>query len=233
MIVMALLIVHQAVLIFSDLLNGTILSKQLFWACNNIFMIGILLINRFEKLRIILKSLIASFFLLTALQFVTRISAQDGLFYNQMHVVQYFLGDDNAIVQYFLLLIVTSLVFINIWGPRESLIACFSPILASILIIVSWSGTGVACCALFWGILLILKLRIRINFKYVLYGLMAFFVLVVMLHVYNVPWVEYIVEDVLGKNMEFTGRIYLWQNSFNVWSSHKIFGIGTGGGGTA
>jgi O-antigen ligase len=57
------------------------------------------------------------------------------------------------------------------------------------------------------------------------------FVFIVVAQSYGNEIFQYIVVQLLGKNLEFSGRIYIWAEAIKVWLKNPIVGIGVGGGG--
>lgn len=230
-VIVATYIAFHMVLLFSDLINGTFGMKHIQWGCINLGILFHIFSLSNERIKDFLYGIGIPFGVLSFLQLCSLFMKPDGLYKNVNNVKQYFWADNNSVMQYVLIL-VTIAILLYIYGNRR--ISSFSIMFLCIsltLSVVSKSGTGLACTVMLILMYLFQVYIKQIRLLYVLVGLVFVFFIIVVIQSYNSSWLQYIVVGLLGKNLEFTGRIYIWSESIRVWLTSPVYGIGIGRGG--
>lgn len=147
-------------------------------------------------------------------------------YYNNLTRV-HFLGFDNDNVPVLLLAVYFNIF--NIMLNKKGKLAYLSIITAIISSILVWSANGIIGISMVMLYLLIIRkiwkkgskvLNLKIYYSIAL----LFFVLVVLLRVQD--HLSFLIQDILNRDLTFTGRTYIWDYAIESISNNKIFGIG-------
>lgn len=147
-------------------------------------------------------------------------------YYNNLTRV-HFLGFDNDNVPVLLLAVYFNIF--NIMLNKKGKLAYLSIITAIISSILVWSANGIIGILMVMLYLLIIRkiwkkgskvLNLKIYYSIAL----LFFVLVVLLRVQD--HLSFLIQDILNRDLTFTGRTYIWDYAIESISNNKIFGIG-------
>lgn len=147
-------------------------------------------------------------------------------YYNNLTRV-HFLGFDNDNVPVLLLAVYFNIF--NIMLNKKEKLAYLSIITATISSILVWSANGIIGISMVMLYLLIIRkiwkkgskvLNLKIYYSIAL----LFFVLVVLLRVQD--HLSFLIQDILNRDLTFTGRTYIWDYAIESISNNKIFGIG-------
>ena len=148
------------------------------------------------------------------------------IYYNNLTRV-HFLGFDNDNVPVLLLAVYFNIF--NIMLNKKGKLAYLSIITAIISSILVWSANGIIGISMVMLYLLIIRkiwkkgskvLNLKIYYSIAL----LFFVLVVLLRVQD--HLSFLIQDILNRDLTFTGRTYIWDYAIESISNNKIFGIG-------
>lgn len=147
-------------------------------------------------------------------------------YYNNLTRV-HFLGFDNDNVPVLLLAVYFNIF--NIMLNKKGKLVYLSIIIAIISSILVWSANGIIGISMVMLYLLIIRkiwkkgskvLNLKIYYSIAL----LFFVLVVLLRVQD--HLSFLIQDILNRDLTFTGRTYIWDYAIESISNNKIFGIG-------
>lgn len=147
-------------------------------------------------------------------------------YYNNLTRV-HFLGFDNDNVPVLLLAVYFNIF--NIMLNKKGKLVYLSIITAIISSILVWSANGIIGISMVMLYLLIIRkiwkkgskvLNLKIYYSIAL----LFFVLVVLLRVQD--HLSFLIQDILNRDLTFTGRTYIWDYAIESISNNKIFGIG-------
>lgn len=138
----------------------------------------------------------------------------------------HFLGYDNDVVP----IIFTFLLFLTLNIYLKNGKNTFSYIgigIAILTLLKTWSANGIVGLV----ILLIYLVFFRknktdkiINFKNIFILSIIVFVCLVVFRMQDK--LEYIIVNVLNRDITFTGRTRIWDNALKTWKEHKLFGVG-------
>ena len=147
-------------------------------------------------------------------------------YYNNLTRV-HFLGFDNDNVPVLLLAVYFNIF--NIMLNKKGKLAYLSIITAIISSILVWSANGIIGISMVMLYLLIIRKIWRngskvLNLKIYYAIALLFFVLVVLLRVQD--HLSFLIQDILNRDLTFTGRTYIWDYAIESISNNKIFGIG-------
>lgn len=147
-------------------------------------------------------------------------------YYNNLTRV-HFLGFDNDNVPVLLLAVYFNIF--NIMLNKKGKLVYLSIITAIISSILVWSANGIIGISMVMLYLLIIRkiwkkgskvLNLKIYYSIAL----LFFVLVVLLRVQD--HLSFLIQDILNRDLTFTGRTYIWDYAIESILNNKIFGIG-------
>lgn len=138
-----------------------------------------------------------------------------------------FIGIDNHIAIILLPLIGISVIY-SLLKYKKIKIWCYLSILVvSLNLILIWSATGI----MGWTIIVLYfligynKYLDRLfNFKVCFITNMIMFISIIVLRIQNI--FSFLIEDILHKNLTFTGRTYIWDYAMNLISKKPLLGYG-------
>lgn len=134
------------------------------------------------------------------------------------------LGMKNGFSSYFLCAICMRLVYNSINNETKKGLGMFIAILISSLI--GGSSTLLVVLALFLLLFCLSYTRFRkyLNYKFLTIFYMVLFFGIVILRFQNL--FEFIIVDVLNKDLTFTNRTYIWDKAIRAFMNNKPFGVG-------
>ena len=140
----------------------------------------------------------------------------------------HFLGFDNDNVPVLLLAVYFN-IFNIMLNPKSKLLAYLSITTAIISSILVWSANGIIGISMVMLYLLIIRKIWKngskvLNLKIYYVIALLFFVLVVLLRAQD--HLSFLIQDILNRDLTFTGRTYIWDYAIKSISDNKLFGIG-------
>lgn len=127
--------------------------------------------------------------------------------------------------------------FAIIYAVKNKMVLSGKSYYFPILIISLIVSIVVHCSTAVMGILLLLMFKLfRIMRKYIVYNVYAFIVLIacsILFAIFypfilQIPFVQYIIVDVLGEDLTLTGRTYIYDAVMNVIELNPLWGMGIG-----
>ena len=226
---MLLVIIYEFIIVTSTIINGAEIFSSIIEAIRLISVCFIVEYGLKSNTKAVVASLIIILLTLVSINFITILRYPDGMYINEISTMKnnWFLGNDNVHIRFFLPLIIISIIYNYITGQRSKLIVIVSIIICTISIFIRFSATTVVGYALLIIYLLLFRYikNIKIiNFKtYGIIYIISFFAIVIF-RIQDM--LSYIIVDTLGKSLTFTGRTYIWDNVI-YYIKQKIF-IGYG-----
>lgn len=226
-----LLLLFQLVFIISDILNYSTFFYHTRYLFINLFPCLYFTGCKNEKQkRAYLYSVIVSLRYLLILQLLSKLFFPQGLYDNNLiyAIEQYFLENDNSAMPFVYLLVVLSVYFKRFYSdtsykPFFDLFLCF------VLTYVSWSGTGIITMFLLLFSIIISNYPLKYNRSILVSLLVVIAVLfydIVVNETSDIGMIR-IISELLGKDISFSGRTYIWQQALSIISVHPIIGSGT------
>lgn len=133
------------------------------------------------------------------------------------------LGYDNGFTVYLLFAYMIALLYLNI--HRRSFRPYLLILAVHITVFYTWIGTGIVTIAV---IDLLLVLYYFMNLKFSLLSSYLVFlgveIGIVFLRIQNI--FRFIIEDILHKDLTFTGRTYIWDRAIELFCKSPVYGYG-------
>lgn len=187
----------------------------------------------FELLRVDLKNALNAFLIILEIyvyiNFITLIIWPNGLLEAQTEYPKWFLGIDNLHIVYILPAIVVSYIY-SYLNSKEKKISVRSKIFTLVCVvslILRMSITSIIGITAFIVVNVLLNLikeRKIINFYSVYVFMIGLYLAVVMFRLQNV--FAFLITDILGKDLTFTGRTYVWDYVIKSIMRKPLFGYG-------
>lgn len=179
--------------------------------------------------KIFLKSFETIFLLLLIINIATILLFPEGLYINPVNLTNqnWLLGYKNSHILFILPTIFVSIIN-SLRNNNKIKINCWLIILLSFFNIVL-VDSGTSLVGLFILILMILLSKIVSKFKFFSARnyLIIFYVLVFLIVVLRFQnYFDYIIVDVLNRDLTFTGRTYIWDYALESIKSNMLFGYG-------
>lgn len=177
--------------------------------------------------RVVFKSIFFIYFIFVLVNLILIFMYPDGLAHDTYYYNKYnFLAIDNGLSPIFIPVISLSIIYAE-FNKKASSLNFVLLVMISITVIITWSATGV----MMWFLMMLYvvfvyrkKLMSVLNIK-VLY--IAFAVLEIAIVFFRVQEIfAYIIEDILGKSLTFTGRTIIWDSSMGLIRNSPFIGYG-------
>lgn len=214
-------IFYELALFFSTLLNYGDYWRSFRMIGEVIAFCMIIELGICHNLRLLLKVIV---FLLGALCLInlgTILLFPDGM-YRTIYSKNWFLGYDNVHSLYVLPLICVFLVYSAIRNKNRK----WPVLLFALSVYITWSASAVVGVTIFLLMLFIEKFRATklFNIKfYIILNIILFFGFVIF-RVQDI--FSFLIEDILGKNITFTGRTAIWDSGLYWFSQSPVIGCG-------
>lgn len=141
--------------------------------------------------------------------------------------VMHFLGIDNQILINLIVFLIFIFYYDYLSFKKLSFISIISYFCTLLTVFITWSASALLGFFVFsLGVLLfIFKIKYNNKFFWLLLVLyISIYFLIIIFRFQN--YFSFIIEDILHKNLTFSGRIYIWDAAFNAISKKPIFGYG-------
>lgn len=223
------IVVYEAVLFFSTFAN-----KGDYWKilviCGTIVGFSMLLeLCIKNNCRVFLKSIFCIYFILILANLVLIFAYPDGLGRDNYYYNKYnFLAIDNGLSQIFIPVMALTCVYTS-FNKGRRLLSLVLMTMISVTVVVTWSATGVVMWfAMMLYILFIYKKKLTpfFNSRLLFAVFIILQVLIVFLRVQEI--FAYIIEDILGKSITFTGRTVIWDSAmelirYSPWLGYGVY----------
>lgn len=171
-------------------------------------------------------------YLITFIEFVFILAFPNGIFINGSKTGLYFLGGENLLG--FPLMVALLLVYSDYYLNHKSKRYLYSFILMHILsIVMVFSGGNLSGTLLAYVIILFPVVRpvvSRVSLSKIILVFVAVFVVIIVFqnleNLLSLPIVQYLIQDLLGKNLTLTNRTVIWIAVIEGIVAHPIFGNG-------
>lgn len=182
-----------------------------------------------ENLKVFLKSLSFIIFSYIIINFITMLLFPNGIINLDGMTPVFFLGNDNTTT----LTLVLGTLFIMIksfyYHKKMDYVCWLSIVLVTIMYFRNWSVTSLlSMLLLIFFVIFIYKKNIKekiFNYRnYIIIGLILFLLIVVFRVQNNF---KDIIENVLKKSVDFTGRTAIWDRCIEFIKQNPILGLGT------
>ena len=166
--------------------------------------------------------------LLIYINFISLFLYPSGMYVNLANGYKsnWFLGFKNSHVLYILPAVLISIINSNIEKEKLSLRTLILIIISFLSVLVVKSSTSIVAMIMLILFLMFKKIIKSHNFNlknYLIYYLIAFFSIIIF-RIQNI--FKFIIVDFLGKDLTFTGRIYIWDYVINRIKMKPIIGYG-------
>ena len=225
--IILLISIYQFIALFSTFINsGSYWDLML--SAGSIISFSILIeICLYYDFSTMLKSLDWILTMLCIVNLITIIAFPDGLYTDAMGKSNgyYFLGLDNIHSMFILPLLCVKLLRLK---PESSLLhTAIILIIFSLSVYLTWSATAVVAISVF--IMLIVMYKMKITPRILNINCYYFLIFISFLGVVVFRWEEafsYIIENILGKSLQLSGRTYLWDHVFLAIQKKPFLGYG-------
>lgn len=136
-------------------------------------------------------------------------------------------GYDNGLGAYLIPILSLDLYFLL--KGKNKIYMAISAALASAQVLMVWSATALAGMAMIIILYFVIKRKTvkRLLSPWILFAISwGIFAFVIVMRTYDIPIVRQIVEGVLHKSLDFTGRTAIWDRAFIFILRSPIFGSG-------
>lgn len=163
------------------------------------------------------------------INFLSILIYKDGLYVSNLtgYTANYFLGYDNLHILYILPALLISKVYSYLYKNNRSIRTLLLIIISLISIIVRWSATGLVGIVLFMIYIIFAKWICNRKFfkvyNYIIANICLFFAIIIF-RLQNA--FEYIIVDVLKKDLTFTNRTYIWDYILDFIKKKPFIGYG-------
>lgn len=222
------------VLYYVSLIVSSFLNKNDYMDVINTSLITILgCYILFELLRIDFKEALNAFLIMLEIyiyiNFVTLIICPKGLLDVNTAYPKWFLGIDNLHILYILSGLVISYIYSYLYSKdnKLSLRSKIFTLVCIVSLVLRMSMTSIVGITAFIVVNLILNLikkRKIINFYSVYIFMIGLYLAVVVFRLQNV--FAFLITDILGKDLTFTGRTYVWDYAIKSIVKKPVFGYG-------
>ncbi|MDT2370758.1 O-antigen ligase family protein [Enterococcus faecium] len=206
---------------------------------NSVRVIAICLLFEYyqRNINILLKGCSNFFYLMVFINFITVIvTYPNGIYTRTDGRAGYFMGFRNAFILYFLpALLFALLEFSKKKGYKKFYLIY---VLCIIPIILEKSTTTLIALIIMFFVFLLIQFRDRaksttkIKRFPLITTLLIYLVLNIIIlsssFIANIPFVKYIIENIMGKTLNFTGRTIIWQTAFKMIANKPWMGYGIG-----
>lgn len=142
----------------------------------------------------------------------------------------FFLGSDNTLILYLFPAIFVALLYME--QNRKYLRGLLLCIISAATILINWSATSVV--ALFGAsVILVYGLILKRNVSLKALWIITFCLSIFMIFFFassSIPFMDYIITSILGKNSTLTGRVYVWETVIELVKKKFFIGYGFGQG---
>lgn len=156
----------------------------------------------------------------------TMVLYPGGLYSTTYFANNYFLGYDNQMINIFIPALLFAYLGLLYNKKRNTVRFLFLAVLIAASIVQIWSGASLVLIAMILGGVfsgIINRTRIFNMLNYFLVNISCF-VVIVLLRLQE--YFEYFIVVILGKNLTFTGRTYIWDNVISFIKLNPVWGYG-------
>lgn len=214
--------------VFSTLINdGEVLQylKQFFSFLMIILFFNISMKKYKEKF---LKAVSTYFLLINIINLITIIKYPEGMYINSANAwANWFMGYKNGFILYLIPSIISSYLYEKITKNKISLITLTTIIISIITIFLIDSSTSIVGLFILLFTLIFSK-RIKnikiFNLKTCIIIYLILFFAIIIFRVQEI--FEYLIVDILDRNLDFTNRTYIWDTALNYIKEGFLLGYG-------
>lgn len=168
-------------------------------------------------------------FLLSVLIIINMLSIflyPDGMYISSVtgYSSNWFLGFKNTHILYILPTLIISIINSYIDGEKISKRTIILFLVALISSIKVWSATSLVAIFLLIFFLILIKVLKKHNFKMLFLTYIVAFFSIIIFRLQNI--FKYIIVDILGKDLTFTGRTFIWDYVIEYIKAKPILGYG-------
>lgn len=224
-----LLIMYELIIILTTFINNAEISVAITDAIKLIAICSIIEYGLKTDAKSIVIALLIILLSLITLNLITILVYPEGMYKNEISTMRnnWLLGNDNVHIRFFLPTIIISIIYYYIIGKNKKTITVFTILICTISVFIRFSATTVVGYVLFIAYLLFFKfLKNNKIFNFKTYSIIyiILFISIVVIRVQNI--FSYIIVDLLGKDLTFTGRTYIWDEVIYYIKQKMIMGYG-------
>lgn len=222
------IIFYLLILLFSSLINGINLLETILLSVQILFMCFIFDYGIRKNSQKFLGVLEVFLFVLIVINLATIILYPNGMYVNaDGYASNWFLGYKNSHILYILPMLMFSLLKNYSKNKKIDLKNCVYIVISLISTILVKNSTAIVGLSLICLLLLfkpvLEKIRI-VNLKNYFIIYIIVFLGIVIFRVHNV--LEFLIVDILDKDLTFTGRTYIWDSVIEIIKDKPILGYG-------
>ena len=172
-----------------------------------------------------LKTSYSYFKILIYINIVLLLLYPKGLYYFEQQTIYGFLGHKNTMIKVIFPGIILGMYSNLVKGEKLTIANFMDLLVAFITAILTGSTTSIIVLLLFTIVIVLLQIRnFTINYKLsMLAGAAMFFGIVIFRLQENF---SYLIVNILGKDLSFTGRTILWDNAITLFTTSPLIGVG-------
>lgn len=172
----------------------------------------------------IIRGLYYSLYIVILINFLTIVIYPNGL-YSGSYINNWFLGYDNTHIFWYIPALVLSLINLKFKGKKIDILTIVLFVIISYSVYYCFSANSVVAYTLFLAYLFLNKyINKFVNSKVCFIAFLLLFIFIVILRVQNI--FSWLIVDILHKDLSFTGRTIVWDNTIKLIKEKFVFGYG-------
>lgn len=219
----------ELVIVISTIINNAYIKESIFSMIQIISICMILEYGINTSGKNIINALLCIYELLILANFITILIFPNGMYLQNLTNARnnWFLGNDNQHIKYFITGICISIVYSINYYKKIKKRTVFLILLVSCSVLIRKSATGIIGILVFYlliGYLVIFKQKCILDIKKLLVVYSTIFLGVVIFRLQNI--FSYLIVNILEKDITFTGRTYIWDYTIMYFKQKPILGYG-------
>lgn len=223
------IVIFELTIVISTIINDAYIKESIFSMIQIISICMILEYGINTDSKNVMNALLCIYELLIFINFITIFMFPKGMYLQNITNAgnNWFLGNDNQHIKYFITGICISIVYSINYYKKIKIRTIFLVLIVSVSVIIRKSATGIVgtivLYLLIWS-LIMSKQRYFLDIRKLLVIYSAIFFGVVIFRLQNI--FSYLIVNILEKDITFTGRTFIWDYTIRYFKQKPFLGYG-------